>query len=94
MLKEKDNRSTQAQEEIGQTEISSAQKWFLSLFFISIIVIVPLTDLFRIKVNLSGEDLTEKISALEKSFENSSLLKSELQDGAQKFMSNYLKTGS
>ncbi len=91
------SREEIAKLEIGHTEVTTAQKWALTLFFVLFIAVYPVCQFIadaptRYWRNIG--DIQENISAYEDAIEDSSLLRRFLLEPTQRFLVKYLKTGN
>lgn len=91
------SREEIAKIEIGHTEVTAAQKWALSMFFLAVISIYPVCQ-FRAHQPFADwrgtGEIKSSIKAYETAIEDNSLLRKWLLAPAQRFMTAVFRTGN
>ena len=83
--------------EIGHTDISQTQKWFLLIFFLALITIYPICQFFVRQPFAEWRNagsVQKSIKAYESAIEDSSLLRQWLLGTTQRFATGILQTGN
>ena len=91
------SREEIAKIEIGHTEVTAAQQWALSLFFLAAIIIYPVCQFCSHQPFADWRDRGEilaSIKAYETTIEDNSLLRKWLLAPAQRFMTGVFRTGN